>query len=118
MFKDINIDELRNTIVYTNQNGKSITTDDRLSIIRNYMINYFVKNTDFWKQFKGIKIRNRIELEKTITETIHNNISEHLRSSIRIETLILNNKADIFVFMKSEDLYSKDKIVFDFSISL
>lgn len=118
MFKDINLDELKNTIVNSNNNGKSITTDDDYSILRNYLINYFVKDTSFGKQFKGIRIYNKTELEKTITDTIVNKIDNSLKDKIKIETLIINNKAEIFAFMINKDIFAKDKLLLDFSIVL
>lgn len=118
MFKDINLDEFKNTIVNNNENGKSITTDDEYFILRNYLINYFVKDISFGKQFKGIRIHNKIELEKTITETIYNKIDSTLKNKIRIETLIINNKAEIFAFMINKDIFAKDKLLLDFSITL
>lgn len=118
MFKDINMDDLRNVIITTNSNGKTITTDDRYSLLRNYMINYFVKDTEFFKQFKGKRIYDRIEMEKKITETIKNRIADSLKNQIKIETLIVKNKALILAFMVSKSIYEKDKLLFDFEIVL
>ena len=118
MFKDINLDEFKNTIVNIGENGKTITTDDDYNLLRNYIINYFVKNNNFWKQFKNIRIYNKIELEKTITETIYNKIDSTLKNKIIIETLIINNQAEVFAFMKNKNIFGKDKLLFDFSITL
>ena len=118
MFKDINMDNLRNVIITTNSSGKTITTDDRYFLLRNYIINYFVKDSDFFNQFKGQRIYDRTEMEKRITETIKNHIDETLKNEIKIETLIVKNKALILAFMISKSIYEKDKLLFDFEIVL
>lgn len=118
MFKDFNIDEFGKTIITKTNRGKSITTDTEYWQLRNYIITRFCRNTDFWSRFKGMRLLDRVQAEKDIQKAIENKIDEQLKDKLRVEVLIIKTTAYVLWFQKILDINTKDKLLFDFNISI
>ncbi len=118
MLFDLNIDELNNTIINKNSNGKTMTTDTEYWQLRNYIINRFCRNTDFWTKFKNIKRNNRTEIEKNIENAIYDRVTNEVRTKLKVCVLITGRKATIYFIQLSNNIYSKDKLLFDFKITV
>ena len=118
MLVDLNLDEFNNTIVNRNNNGKIVTTDTDYWKLRNYIINRFCRNTTFWNKFKNIRINNRTEIEKNIENAICEYVTDEVRTKLKVCVLITGRKATIYFIQLSNNIYEKDKLLFDFNITV
>ena len=118
MLFDINLDEFNNTMITRKDGKKSMTTDTEYWQLRNYLLNRFCRNTIFWNKFKGIRIKNKIELEKRIEKAIRDYVSDEVKNKMKAVVLISGNKATILFIQLSSDIYEKDKLLFDFNITI
>lgn len=118
MLYDLNLDEFNNTMITRNGIGKSMTTDSEYWQIRNYLINRFCRTDKFWNKFKNIKIYNRTELEKNIEENILDYVTDEIRNKIKVVALIENRKVTVYFIHVSVNIYKKDKLLFDFKITV
>lgn len=118
MLKDIILDEFNNTIL-TKENGITFIPNSEYWQIRNFVINRLVKRKDFWKKYFNSHIINKIELEKNIENDITKFLSDNSITNIKAVVLIKGTTAKIFLFYKSDNvIYEKDKLLFDFDITI